>query len=323
MYTGRGWLRSANATSSLNAHCLQLYRLSNGGPPPHVKTHSIFSAESLSKLVRAPIAVTATFGTRVSLPPCCPARTAPARTFVDRSVEVVAHRWRDGGRTSARNAPPMPARRPSRPPPGRTRWRHALLVLVIGLLIFFGIHLVPTQVGLRRGLVQRFGEGAYKGLFALVSVIGLALIIMGYAKLQGGPVGKNPEIWSPPFWLRHVSLLLMIPAIILLVAAYVPSRIRTIAKHPMLVAIKLWALAHLLANGDLASIVLFGSFLAYGVFDRISVKRREALGPLGARQGGLAGDVTVVIVGLAVYAALLFFAHAWLFGVAPVGSLST
>ncbi len=108
------------------------------------------------------------------------------------------------------------------------------------------------------------------------------------ARLQGQ--GRlNPEIYTPPIWLRHITLLLMWPSMILLVAAKVPSRIRTMAKHPMLVGIKLWAFAHLLANGDLASLILFGSFLAWAVVDRISVKRRAALGPLGTRRAGSRG----------------------------------
>jgi uncharacterized membrane protein len=197
-----------------------------------------------------------------------------------------------------------------------------LLVMILGLLIFFGIHILPTQVELRNGLVHRFGRAAYMGLFSLVSAIGLALIVLGYAKLHGGPVGKNPELWSPPYWLRHITMLLLIPSMILLVATYVPSRIRTAARHPMLAAIKLWALGHLLVNGDLASILLFGSFLAYAVYDRISVKHRQASGPLGDRKGGLPGDIIVVVGGLALYVALVFFLHEWLFGVPPMARMA-
>ncbi|MCB1510567.1 MAG: NnrU family protein [Hyphomicrobiaceae bacterium] len=196
-----------------------------------------------------------------------------------------------------------------------------MVVLTLGLLIFFAIHSVPMQGRLRSGLIERFGEGAYKGIFSLISAVGLVLIVLGYAKLQGHPT-KNPEIWFPPIWMRHLTLLLMLPAMILLVSAYVPSRIRTMTKHPMLAAIKLWALGHLLANGDLGSIVLFGSFLAFAIVDRISLKQRHAPGPLGDRSGSLAGDLTAVVVGVALYAALLLFAHAWLFGVAPVPRLS-
>lgn len=194
-----------------------------------------------------------------------------------------------------------------------------MLLLVLGLVLFFAIHLVPTQPELRRGFVARFGEGAYKGAFSLVSFAGLMLIVYGYHKLQVMP-GKNPDLWYPPVWTRHVAATLMMPAIVLLVAAYVPSRIRDAAKHPMLLSIKLWALAHLLSNGDLASVLLFGSFLAWAVFDRISVRRRSALGPLGARTGGpLFNDLLVVGAGLAAYAVFALWGHKLLIGVAPFG----
>lgn len=198
-----------------------------------------------------------------------------------------------------------------------------MVLMIAGLVVFFAIHLLPTQVEVRRGVVERFGEGGYKGFFSIVSAVGLALIIFGYGKMQGEIGSKNPVIWYPPVWTRHIALLLMVPSLILLAAAYIPSNIKRIVGHPMLAAIKLWALAHLLANGDLASIILFGSFLGYAVFDRISVKRREAAaGGPPVRPGGVTGDVIAVVVGLVVYAALIFFAHDWLFGVAPLPALS-
>jgi uncharacterized membrane protein len=189
-----------------------------------------------------------------------------------------------------------------------------MLLLAVGLVLFLGIHLVPTAPDLRAGLVERFGANAYKLIFAVLSFAGLLLIIYGYHKLQINP-GKNVFFGEPPSWLKHVSWLLMLPAMIALVAAYVPSRIRTALKHPMLVAIKIWALAHLLVNWDLGSILLFGSFLAYAVYDRISVKKRAALGPLGDKQGGLAGDLTVLVIGVGLYAFMLKAGHEWLIGV--------
>lgn len=190
-----------------------------------------------------------------------------------------------------------------------------MLPLIIGLIVFFAIHLVPTNPGLRQGMVDRFGAGAYKGIFALLSAVGLALIVIGYHKLQVHP-GKNPgPWWGADGPQRHVAMGLMLVSMILLAAAYVPSRIRTAVKHPMLAATKLWALAHLLVNGDLGSIVLFGSFLAYAIYDRISVKRRGAMGPLGAKTGGLMGDVTAVLLGLALYAFMAFYGHSALIGV--------
>ncbi len=194
-----------------------------------------------------------------------------------------------------------------------------MLPLTLGLLMFFAIHLVPTSPSLRDGLVERFGEPAYKLGFSVLSLIGFVLIVVGYHKLQLMP-GKNPVLWDPPTWTRHIAFLLMLPAMIFLVAAFVPSRIRTALKHPMLAAIKVWALAHLLVNGDLGSMVLFGAFLAYAVYDRISVKRRPAKLPTGPAPGPL-NDVLVVVGGLALYAFMMLWGHGALIGV-PLTSFS-
>lgn len=190
-----------------------------------------------------------------------------------------------------------------------------MLPLILGLALFLAVHSLPTAVELRAGIVKRFGEGAYKGAFALVSLVGLVLIVVGYHKLQLEPA-KNPVLWDPPLWTRHVAFLLMLVAFIMLTAAYVPSRIRTTLKHPMLAGVKVWALAHLLANGDLGSIVLFGSFLAWAVWDRISIKKRGSLGPLGAAQpGSLLNDVIVVVAATGLWAGMLLWGHARLIGV--------
>jgi uncharacterized membrane protein len=189
-----------------------------------------------------------------------------------------------------------------------------MLVLILGLVIFFAAHLVPASPGLRDGLVSRFGESAYKIAFSVVALAGLMLIVLGYHKLQLMP-GKNPVLWDPPTWTRHITFLLMLPAMIFLVASLVPSRIRTATKHPMLIAIKTWALAHLITNGDLGSIVLFGTFLAFAVYDRISIKRRpRAAAPPPAPSSPL-NDVLVVVAGIALYAFMLFGGHAYLIGV--------
>lgn len=192
-------------------------------------------------------------------------------------------------------------------------------ILILGLVLFIGVHLVPTAPDLRAGLQRRFGSGGYQALFSLASLGGLVLLVIGWRQ-----VGVVP-LWYPPLWTRHLALLLMLPAMVLLVAAYVPSRLRTAVKHPMLTAVKLWALAHLLANGDLAAIIVFGALLGYAVYDRISIKRRPAgsgLGPLGTRTGGAGGDVAVVVIGVGLYLALLLGGHYWLFGVAPLPSIS-
>lgn len=197
-----------------------------------------------------------------------------------------------------------------------------MVTMVLGLLVFFAIHAVPMQPALRDGLIERFGAGGYKAAFSIISAVGFVLIVLGYGKLQV-LAGKNPQIWVPPTWTTHLALLLMLVSMVLLVAAYVPSNIKRIVGHPMLAAVKVWALAHLLANGDLASMILFGSFLAYAVVDRISVKRRAPSSGATAAQGGLVGDVIVLAGGVAVYAAIAFFLHERLIGVAPVPGLGS
>jgi uncharacterized membrane protein len=193
----------------------------------------------------------------------------------------------------------------------------AMLVMVIGLILFFAIHLVPANVELKNGLIARFGPAGYKAIFGVFSLVGLALIVLGFYKLQLHP-GKNPILWDPPTWSRHLALALMLPAMIALVATYIPSHIHVMLKHPMLVAIKIWALAHLLANGDLAALVLFGSFLAFAVYDRISVKKRGDLGPLGKGSGPWINDVIVVVIGVALYALIVLYLHELVIGVSPM-----
>jgi uncharacterized membrane protein len=196
-----------------------------------------------------------------------------------------------------------------------------MMVLVVGLILFLGVHLVPTSPELRDGLKERIGEVPYKVIFSLLSLIGFVVIVLGFHKLQLHP-GKNPVLWDPPTWTRHIAVALMLPAMILLVASLIPSRIRTAVRHPMLIAIKTWAFAHLIANGDLGALLLFGSFLAFAVYDRISVKKRGAQGPLGnATPSSPINDVIVVVVGVALYAALLYGGHQWLIGVSPIPAL--
>ena len=191
-----------------------------------------------------------------------------------------------------------------------------MTLLIAGLVLFLGIHLVPTAAALRDGWRARLGEGGYKGLFAVASFLGLGLIIYGFSQRAYVPV------WTPPDFMRHVVFLLMLPVFVLLAAAFIPSRIRTMVKHPMLLAVMLWAFAHLLVNGDLAGILLFGGFLAYGVYDRISVNQRHALGPLGARVGGLGGDVAAVLIGLAFYAFMVVWGHPHLIGIPLLHSVA-
>jgi uncharacterized membrane protein len=191
--------------------------------------------------------------------------------------------------------------------------------LIVGLVLFLGVHSVSivSPPG-RDALARRMGEGGYKGAYTLISFVGLALIVWGYGLARQAPV----LLYTPPAGLRHLALLLMLPVFVLLFAAYLPGRIQRAAQHPMLLAVKCWALAHLLANGTLADVLLFGGFLAWAVADRISVKRRAAAGLMRrppALPGSAANDAIALVGGLAVYVLFVFWAHAWLFGVSPMG----
>ena len=188
-----------------------------------------------------------------------------------------------------------------------------MLMLILGLLLFLSIHLLPTQTDVRSGLVARFGEGPYKGVFALVAAAGLAMIIYGYGKLHLTP-GKNPQIWLPPPFTRHIAMTLMLPVFPLLVSAYLPGRITAAVRHPMILAVKFWALAHLLVRGDLGSMLLFGGMLGWAVFDRVSLKRREAAGLVRVKSGPARNDAIAVVLGLVIYVVFLKWGHQWLIG---------
>jgi uncharacterized membrane protein len=188
-----------------------------------------------------------------------------------------------------------------------------MTLLIIGIIVFLGLHLLPTVSGLRDRLVSRFGQNGYRALFSLLSIAGFVLLVYGFAR---APV---VQVWSPPDWTRWVAIVLMLPAFIFLVAAYVPGRIKARLKHPFLVAIKIWALAHLIANGDLASIILFASFLAYAVYDRITLKRRAARGLVTVPASGPPrNDVIAVVLGTVLYVVFLVWLHPLLIGTAPL-----
>jgi uncharacterized membrane protein len=191
-----------------------------------------------------------------------------------------------------------------------------LAVMVLGLALFLGIHTVPAQRELRARLIAALGEGGYKAGYALVSLLGIALIAWGFAHYRAtGWV----DVWDPPKAFKHITIALMLPAVILVVAAFMRGHIYTALKHPMLAGVKLWAAAHLLANGDLGSIILFGSFLGWAVFDRISLKRRADAGGPPIPVGGWGNDAIAVAVGIVVYLALAFAFHPVVIGVPVVG----
>lgn len=186
-------------------------------------------------------------------------------------------------------------------------------IMIAGMVAFLGSHLVPAFPDARTGLRERFGENLYRGLFTLVAIAGFVLIVWGYGLWRAeGPA----VLYTPPGWMRHVTMLLMLPVFPLLFAAYLPGRIKATVHHPMITAVKLWAFAHLLANGDAASLVLFLGFLVWGVVDRISVKRREEAGRFAVTQEGSArNDAIAIILGLVVYALFVWKLHTWLIGV--------
>jgi uncharacterized membrane protein len=197
-----------------------------------------------------------------------------------------------------------------------------LLVMILGLALFLGVHTVTTQRDLRASLIASWGEGGYKIGYALVSLAGLALIVWGFAWYRAAGMIDVWESFCPPkvlVALKHITVALMLPAVILVVASYIRGRIYTTLKHPMLAGVKLWAAAHLLANGDLGSIILFGSFLGWAVFDRISLKRRADSGAPPIPVGGIGNDAIAVAVGIVAYLALAFAFHPVVIGVPVVG----
>ncbi|MEO7057951.1 MAG: NnrU family protein [Caldimonas sp.] len=190
-------------------------------------------------------------------------------------------------------------------------------IFLLGLALFLGIHAVTIVApGWRAEQVARRGIGAWKALYSIVAAIGLALLVIGFGMARHDPV----VLYSPPAALRHLALLLMVPVFPLLFAAYLPGRLQRAAKHPMLLAVKFWATAHLLANGSAVDVVLFGAFLAWAVADRISIKRRPATAAHGAPAAPARpyNDAVAVIGGLVVYAVFILWAHRWLIGVSPL-----
>jgi uncharacterized membrane protein len=161
------------------------------------------------------------------------------------------------------------------------------------------------------------GEGGYKGFYSLVSLAGLALIVWGFASYRSAGM---INVWYPPAALKHITEALMLPAVILVAASYIRGRIYATVKHPMLAGVKLWAAAHLLVNGDLGSILLFGSFLGWAVFDRISLKYRADAGAPPIPVGGASNDLIAVVVGIVAYLALGFVFHPVVIGVPVFGA---
>lgn len=190
-----------------------------------------------------------------------------------------------------------------------------MAILVAGIILFFGTHSISiANSPWRDRVAAKMGEVRWQGIYSLLALAGLLLMIWGYGVARQAPV----ILYIPPHWLRHVAMLLLVFVFPLLLAAYMPGRIQAVTKHPMLAATKLWAFAHLLANGTLADAVLFGSFLAWAVVDRISMKRREQR-PVPGAPPSKWNDAIAVVAGLALYVATVLWLHVWLFGVSPAG----
>lgn len=188
-----------------------------------------------------------------------------------------------------------------------------MTLFLLGLAIFFGIHFYSAirSRAPEQDIKTRMGYGPYMGLYSIVSLIGFVLIIYGFGATRGAGI-----LYTPPTWTAHLNLILMIPAMILLIASQIPTgRIKQMTKHPMLLSVKIWAVGHLLANGELNSVILFGSFLAFAVFDRIMVKRRGDIGPGPDASTSATMDLVAVVGGLAVWALFLIWLHPILIGV--------
>jgi len=192
-----------------------------------------------------------------------------------------------------------------------------MTVLILGLILFLGTHSLRIFADDWRGRqVARLGEQRWKGIYSLVSLAGFALLVWGYGMARAEPV----LLWSPPVWTRHLAALLTVPAFILLVAAYVPgTRIKAAVGHPMVLGVKTWAFSHLIANGTLADVLLFGSFLVWAVVDYRSAKARDRAAGTRYVAGPVSRDILAVVIGLVAWAAFALWLHGMLIGVRPFG----
>ena len=192
-----------------------------------------------------------------------------------------------------------------------------MTALVLGLLIFLGAHSVRIVAdSWRARQIARLGEMPWKGLYSLVSVAGLALIVWGYGLTHEVPL----DLWVPPLWTRHVTTLLTLPAFILLAAAYVPGNsFKTAIGHPMVAGVKLWALAHLISNGRLGDVLLFGALLVWAAFDFRAARRRDRAAGVQRAPGTAARNAVTIVIGTIAWAGFATFLHAWLIGVKPYG----
>ncbi len=189
--------------------------------------------------------------------------------------------------------------------------------LMLGLVVFLGVHSVRMVAdGWRTRMLAQMGEGRYKGLYSLVSLAGFVLLIYGFGQVRQQPL----QLWAPPFAMKHVASTLMLLSFIFFAAAYVPGNaIKARLHHPMVLGVKTWALAHLLANGNAAHVLLFGSFLVWAVWCFVASRRRDRAQGVVYAAGNSQGTVTTVVVGVAAWAVFAFWLHGLLIGVRPMG----
>lgn len=189
--------------------------------------------------------------------------------------------------------------------------------LILGLVLFLGVHSVRIVADdWRNGTVARIGTGPWKGLHSVVALVGFVLIVWGFSQARLAPV----QLWNPPTGMRHLAWLLTWLAFVLLVAAYVPgNHFKAWLHHPMVLAVKTWALAHLLVNGNLAHVLLFGSFLVWAVFDFSSARRRDRAGNVSYAPGRLLPTLVTLVVGSAAWAGFALWLHGWWIGIRVMG----
>jgi len=191
-----------------------------------------------------------------------------------------------------------------------------MLQLLIGLALFLGIHSAQSLAPqLRQNAIARWGSLGFKGIYASLSLLGFILLVQGYGQARLLPM----VLWTPPRGMQHATILLMWLAMVLLVAAYVPgNQIKAKLRHPMTLAVKVWALGHLLSNGNLADVLLFGGFLIWSVLVFRAARQRDRKSMLSAPEGTLLGTGVTVVLGTGIWAAFLMGGlHLWLVGVMP------
>lgn len=192
-----------------------------------------------------------------------------------------------------------------------------MAILVLGLVIFIGVHSIRILAApWRAAQIERFGPRAWRGAFAMLSILGFVLIVYGYGLSRRYPV----PIWLPPFWMAHVTALLTAIAFIMIVAAYVPgNHFKRALGQPFVSGVALWAFAHLLANGTLNDIILFTVFLVWALFELRGENRRDREAGVVYPAGQASRDVIVIVIGLVVWAVFAFWLHGVLIGVRPLG----